>query len=72
MSTEKRLYDTKWSANYLGVEESTLQAWRSRGGGPRFVKINGRICRYRLEDLDAWIAERLRVSTSDPGPEGRR
>lgn len=66
------LYTPQQAADYLGFTVAALAAWRSRGGGPRFVKINGRVCRYRKEDLDAWIAERLRNSTSDPGPEGGR
>lgn len=33
----------------------TLRLWRSRGIGPRSVRIGGRVV-YRRSDLDAWVA----------------
>lgn len=45
---------------YLGGEEitlGTLQHWRSRGGGPPFIKV-GHYVRYRLSDVDEWLNER--------------
>lgn len=55
-------------AEILGISPRTLQAWRYRGGHtPAFVKL-GRTVRYRRSDLDAWIEERRRKSTSDSGP----
>ena len=41
-------------AAFLGVTEATLADWRYRRRGPAFVKV-GRLVRYRLEDLDAWL-----------------
>lgn len=38
----------------LQVPCPTLQLWRHRGSGPPFVKL-GRLVRYRLEDVDAWV-----------------
>lgn len=43
----------------LGVKESTLSAWRVRGGGPKHVKV-GRKVMYRLAHIDEWLAERAR------------
>ena len=43
----------------------TLLGWRYRGGVPPFVKV-GRCVRYRHEDLQAFVLEELRTSTSDP------
>lgn len=58
------LHDTPQAAQYLGdLKPETLEAWRCRGGGPRFVKL-GRSVRYRESDLDAFIESRLRASTS--------
>jgi hypothetical protein len=34
------------------------------GGGPCFVKISGRMIRYRRRDLNAWSEARLRANTS--------
>lgn len=56
------------AAELLQLTPRTLQAWRYQGRGPRFVKISARAVRYQLPDLQSWIAERLRRSTSDPGP----
>jgi len=53
----------------LGVSTRTLEGWRLRGGGPAFVQISARACRYRRSVLEAWIAARARKSTSDPGPD---
>jgi excisionase family DNA binding protein len=53
-------------AKLLQVTVKTLQAWRVRGGGPPFVKV-GRCVRYRLEDVEAYVAASTRMSTSDPG-----
>ena len=64
-STEP-LFDTKDAAAYLALGPRTLIEWRVRGGGPQFTKLN-RAVRYRRADLDAFVAERLRHSTSDPG-----
>jgi predicted DNA-binding transcriptional regulator AlpA len=54
------------AARQLGVSLSCLEAWRYRGGGPRFVRISARCVRYRRVDLEQWIRERVRSSTSEP------
>lgn len=63
-----RLLTTDQAASYLSFERRTLEGWRHRGGGPPFVRVSARGVRYRRSDLDGWIGERLRMSTSDPGP----
>lgn len=57
MTTEK-------AAEYLGLKETTLEAWRCKGGGPVFIKM-GKAVRYRLEDLDRFLNARARTSTSE-------
>ncbi len=66
------LLTTKEAAEYLGVTPRCAEAWRVRGGGPPFVRISARAVRYRLSDLNHWIAQRVRTSTSDPGRGTRR
>ncbi len=61
------LLTTTEAAEYLGVTPRCAEAWRVRGGGPPFIKISARAVRYRLSDLNRWIEERLRTSTSDDG-----
>ena len=51
------------SAQLLNLSTRTLQTWRLRGGGPRFVKA-GRAVRYRRRDLLQWIEQATISSTS--------
>ena len=62
-----RLLDEKEAAKYLGFSPRSLQNWRVRGGGPRFVKVSKRSVRYRISDLVAWVENRTRSSTSYSG-----
>jgi excisionase family DNA binding protein len=56
-------------AAFLAVPPKTLAAWASRGEGPKFYRI-GRHARYRVEDVEAWLAEQV---ASGPNREhGRR
>ncbi|MEF2549539.1 helix-turn-helix domain-containing protein [Aurantimonas sp. C2-5-R2] len=52
------------AAAVLNLSKSTLAKMRMRGDGPPFAKLGGKIVVYRLADLDAWINERSRVSSS--------
>jgi predicted site-specific integrase-resolvase len=49
-------------ARRLKLSPRTLEGWRWRGTGPRFVKAGGRVI-YRLEDIQAFEAEQLRQRT---------
>jgi predicted site-specific integrase-resolvase len=42
------------TAPKLGVEPATLRKWRTRGRGPVYAKIGGKI-RYKLSDVLAFI-----------------
>lgn len=55
--------DTEGASQHLGLAVSTLEKLRVSGGGPRFVKM-GRAVRYRLSDLEEYLAERVVESTS--------
>lgn len=59
-------FNTVQAALYLGLSRRTMEGFRTRGGGPVYVKA-GRVCRYRREDLDAWAMANRRANTSDPG-----
>ena len=60
-----RLIDERAAAAFLGVAVRTMQGLRQRGGGPRFVSLSRRCCRYRRYDLRIWAEERLCDSTTD-------
>jgi excisionase family DNA binding protein len=56
--TDTHLLTPDDAAAYLGaLPVRTLERWRYAGTGPAFVRV-GKHVRYRLADLDAWIAER--------------
>ena len=60
-----RLIDERKAADFLGFTVRALQNWRTRGGGPRFVKVSKRSVRYRRRDLNAWVEARLCAHTSE-------
>ena len=37
------------------LADSTLEQWRLKGKGPKFIKL-GRLVRYRLSDIEAYIS----------------
>ena len=62
------VFDTIAAAPLLGVKPGTLEVWRYKGIGPRFVKCGSRVV-YRLRDINAYLERQTRKSTADPGPE---
>lgn len=65
-SPEAALLNEFEAAAYLGSTAKTLRKWRCVGCGPRFIKMN-RSVRYAPRDLEAFISEGRRSSTSDRG-----
>jgi phage terminase Nu1 subunit (DNA packaging protein) len=60
MTAKQNLVLPEKAADYLSVTTRTLANWRSRGTPCLpFSKI-GRCVRYRLSDLDAFIAKNTR------------
>lgn len=53
-------------ADLLCLSEATLRKWRWEGKGPRFVKV-GRKVAYRSNDIQSFIEQQIRNSTSDNG-----
>lgn len=43
-------------SDLVGVPVQTLYAWRTRGKGPKALKI-GRHLRYRESDIEAWLRD---------------
>jgi predicted DNA-binding transcriptional regulator AlpA len=54
------------AAEFLGISVRTLQAWRVRGGGPRYLKI-GRSVRYQRRELVAFQQDHTVGSTTEAG-----
>ena len=60
------------AAELLGnISPKTLQAWRVSGRGPVFIKV-GRLVRYRMADLENFLNQNRRRSTSDVGSMGEQ
>ena len=47
------------AADYLGISKKTLQRWRFDHKGPAYAKLNNKLIRYRLADLDDWMNQQL-------------
>jgi hypothetical protein len=52
----ERLLNEVEAAGVLNLSSRTLQAWRSKGIGPSFIRA-GRAIRYRYSDLATWLTE---------------
>ena len=60
----EKLLTTTQAAAALTLKRTTLEAWRVRGGGPRYVKL-GRAIRYRAEDIEDFIESNMMGMTTD-------
>jgi predicted DNA-binding transcriptional regulator AlpA len=58
------LSSQRQAALAMHVSERTLERWRVAGDGPKHVRL-GRSIRYRLTDIEAYIASRVVSSTSE-------
>ena len=56
--------NTKQAAVYLGLSHQYLEIARHKGGGPQYIKL-AKAVRYRLEDLDEWMANHIQKHTAD-------
>jgi predicted DNA-binding transcriptional regulator AlpA len=57
------------AAEFLGLSARTLQAWRVRGGGPRYLKI-GKAVRYQRRELVAYQQQHTVGSTAETNSRG--
>ena len=62
------LMTTEEAALYVRLSPRTLERYRVTGEGPRFLKL-GRLVFNRRSDVDEWLENTVRRSTSDPGSE---
>lgn len=63
VQSDRDLLTVEEAAERLKLSASALNKWRVLGVGPAFVKL-GRRVRYRVADLDDWVAGARRQSTS--------
>jgi predicted DNA-binding transcriptional regulator AlpA len=55
-----KLIDSKQLADYLGAQVATVEGWRVKGVGPRYIKVQ-RLVRYRTKDVDQWLNSHTRL-----------
>jgi hypothetical protein len=60
---DERLLNQDQLAKRWNLSSRSLERWRWRGEGPRFVKLGGAV-RYRLEDILTYEAAQARIKTS--------
>ena len=58
------ILNPKEAAQHLKVSKRTLEAWRYRGGGPKYLKISARCIRYSFADLQEWLSGKISEHTS--------
>lgn len=61
----KALLTTTEAAEFLGVSKAFLERDRWAGARVQFIKIGSRAVRYRLSDLEKYIEQQIRHSTSE-------
>jgi len=62
---DEKVMTEKQASDYLQLTTRTLQAWRYRGGGPKYIRVSSKCVRYRQSDIDKWLASRIASSTSE-------
>jgi excisionase family DNA binding protein len=62
-SSHRRKMRTSEAATYTGLAKSTLEKLRVTGGGSTYMRV-GRAVLYDPDDLDNWLAQYRRRSTS--------
>lgn len=63
-ATSDSLLSPHGAATVLKLSVYTLADMRCKGTGPRFTKV-GRLVRYRMSDLQAWLDSRTFTNTSE-------
>jgi predicted DNA-binding transcriptional regulator AlpA len=59
------LFKTEDIQALFGVGKSTVEQWRLRGYGPKFIRLEGsRLIRYRRGDVLAYIESQTAVSST--------
>lgn len=68
------LLDNEQTSSLLGIKPNTLEIWRCKGKGPRFIKLGREKqspIRYRRNDVAEWIDQQSFASTSAYSPAAR-
>ena len=64
MNQDTSLLDEAGFCRLANLKPSFVRKLRIFGGGPQFLKI-GRCVRYRVADVETWLAGRARRNTAE-------
>jgi len=59
------LINENHASQFLGLSPRTLQSFRYRGTGPKYIRLSSRCIRYRRFDLKEWSDSHIRSNTSE-------
>lgn len=62
----EKLLSEREASKFLDLTPAALRKWRQLRKGPAFVRLSTRCVKYRVEDLQKFLAER----TVTPRPKG--
>jgi predicted DNA-binding transcriptional regulator AlpA len=57
--------NTAAAAAHISMSRRFLESRRLKGEGPPFVRISSRAVRYRREDLDTWLTDRIQPTRAN-------
>jgi predicted DNA-binding transcriptional regulator AlpA len=67
---QDKLMDQQEVADMLGLSTKTLEYWRWKKVGPRYLKL-GRLARYRMSDVMAYIKSLIKDQEVVTGCKGK-
>lgn len=62
ISVLPRLISEKQVAELYGFKLNTLRNWRISKQGPKFMKINGKMIRYRVQDIEEYLMSCMQMT----------
>jgi hypothetical protein len=57
------------ASRFLHIHPMTLNAWRCKGLGPPYIKLNTRNIRYSKRVLERYLSEKMRAPEASSGAE---
>lgn len=69
---EDRLVDETIVSEITGIKIRTLRKWRLQGRGPSVRRVEGRLVRYSLEDVQEWMRDQPSLKSEPAKPRRNR
>ena len=68
---DNEMLTTRDVSKQYKLTESSLEKWRVAGVGPEYMKLSRKVM-YRRTDVERWLSENRRRSTSDSARKNER